>query len=281
MAVSTVNLQFEMNAERIENYVCSTNFMERIIKASVMNIIYHRLPIPDNFFEMKEYRSIPYRGLKKEYTRTGIAQLYRKWMKGFKDAFRKKYLKEFILFFSEDSGKIEETFRFKFKYEERMIKDKTSKNRTDPSGSVQILLQNLIALGDMPKLPLEIQMHVELFYFEGTPEEYIPPYFDIEDYISTLKSKMELQSSLETPLARIDTGFHFFKLSFKTKNDSQFLQDSEKNQKTITTIDEISNLSREGVSFNLDYSGIAYNDGYDVMNLDDEDIEAIANSVLK
>ncbi|XP_044765676.1 HORMA domain-containing protein 1-like [Coccinella septempunctata] len=315
MAMATINLEFEITKQGVisgtKNYVCSQEYIERIVKASVVNILFHRLPIPENFFVTKEFNSISYKAIKTEYSGTGIAQLYRKWMKGFKDSFRKKYLKEFILYFSDDTQDIKESFSFKFEYEEGIAKDKACKDLTEPT---EALLKRLNALGEIPKLPNNIQMHVELFYYtDETPLKYQPPFFEMKDYICTLKSKMHKgdQRFESTSLTRICTGFHFFNFTFKKKaNESQFLQDSEsqgklkrkrrfalpsddedldlslnekvgnkrvkwnitdsKHLQSLTSIDLTSNVSRDGVSFIVDYSE-------DMLN--DQDINDIADAV--
>lgn len=56
--------------------------------------------------------------------------------------------------------------------------------------------------------------------FSETPEDYQPPFFDSKDYMSTLKSKLEMEDCPyeSTALARINTGFHYFTFVFKKKS---------------------------------------------------------------
>ncbi|KAL3275529.1 hypothetical protein HHI36_020288 [Cryptolaemus montrouzieri] len=176
----------------------------------------------------KKYNSVPFKVFNNNSVGVPIVQLYRKWTKGFKDSFDKKYLKQLVLFIvNDETNDIEESFKFSFRYENQINKENADKDLTSPTEN---LLRGLLSLGDMPKLDVsKLSLNVELFYFDDTPEEYSPPFFETKDYNSTMLSRLGKDGHDSLGLARLSTGFHYFACFYRKKmTNSQRLEDSEK-----------------------------------------------------
>ncbi|KAK9871558.1 hypothetical protein WA026_012939 [Henosepilachna vigintioctopunctata] len=229
MSVNMINMELGINKQNVvqatTNYVCSEQYIEMMVKVSVMNILYHRLPVPDIFYS-KEFHAIPYKVVRNEHIDAPIIRLYRKWMNGFKDAFRKKYLEELVLFFYNDETKeIEENFVFKFSYEQNINKEKACTDLTEPTEN---LLKTLISLGDSPKLDGKtLSLHVEMFYAPDTPMKYKPENFVEKNYCNTLKYQLK-SAIFDNPVtfARLCSKFHYFKGTYyrKTTNSQPSIE---------------------------------------------------------
>ncbi|XP_044269815.1 meiosis-specific protein ASY1-like isoform X2 [Tribolium madens] len=195
-------------AQAVRSYTMSKRYINIMLKASVINILYHRLNIDEKEFITKSFNNVNFKSFKSKSKNRFIREFHA-YMIACKDALDKNYLKEFYLYFIDvSSGDIVENYKFSFKYAEK--DERKQVQSADLTDCTCELLKTLEELGQHEKLNREIQFKVEFLYYEDTPEDYEPPGFRNIDESEALMSKINKKGN-SVVIGSLFTGFHQLK----------------------------------------------------------------------
>ncbi|EEZ99533.1 hypothetical protein TcasGA2_TC000115 [Tribolium castaneum] len=192
--------------QAVKSYTMSKRYINVMLRASVINILYHRLNIDEKEYITKAFNNVTYKSFKSKSKNPFIRE-YHSYMTACKDALEKNYLKEFYLFFIDvASGDILENYKFSLKYHT----DKDSRTQVqseDLTENTCDLLKTLQDLERLEKLNTEIQVKVEFSYFDDTPDEYEPPGFRNISQSEALIEKLGTEGN-SIVIGTLFTGFH-------------------------------------------------------------------------
>ncbi|RZC42787.1 uncharacterized protein BDFB_010506, partial [Asbolus verrucosus] len=226
----------------VQSYTLSKSYINTMLRATVINIIYHRLNIDEKEFLTKVFNNIPFKTFKSK-SKNSVIRLFHTCMGACKDAIEKNYLRKFYMYFIDsNTGNILEHYEFSFKYTEKNLQPR-AQTEAQLTESTSLLLQTLEDLRRHKKLTGDTEMKVEITYFDDTPDEYEPPGFrNLPEDESLLKIIKKQGNSVV--LGSLFTGFHNLKCSAKggifnldvsqsSINDDTELNVKEKNPQEI------------------------------------------------
>lgn len=75
----------------VNTFTLSKKYIKRLVKISILNIIHHRIAIPDKEFEVKTYDTIPYKVFKRK-SQNEFIRVYHSVAQGIIDAIEKDYV---------------------------------------------------------------------------------------------------------------------------------------------------------------------------------------------
>ncbi|KAJ3629322.1 hypothetical protein MTP99_013719 [Tenebrio molitor] len=193
----------------VKSYTMSKRYINTMLRASVINILYHRLNIDEKEFITKNFNNIVYKTFRSK-SKNVLIREFHTYMLACKDALDKNYLREFYLYFIDfASGDIIENYKFSFAYAEKAGGNQTQSEENLIESTCE-LLKTLEDLGKHEKFHSEIQLKVEFTYFDDTPEEYEPPGFrNIEESESLIRKITKTGNSVL--IGTLFTGFHKLK----------------------------------------------------------------------
>ncbi|KAH0998724.1 hypothetical protein HUJ05_009689 [Dendroctonus ponderosae] len=155
----------------VNTFQLSKKYAKRLVKISILNIIYQRIAISEKEFEVKNYQNIPYR------------------------------LKEIAMhIIGKDSDELLETYNIKIKYNKQ-----DSKSNQKSSAVKAATMEYFKVLTGIPGKKWQednVKMSFEIFYNKGVPIEYEPPNFE------PTKELLCSNPNNLTSLGNISTGFH-------------------------------------------------------------------------
>ncbi|XP_063911231.1 HORMA domain-containing protein 2-like isoform X1 [Zophobas morio] len=193
----------------VKSYTMSKRYINTMLKATAINILYHRLSIDENQFITKKFKEITYRSFKSKSKNIFIRNFHT-YMLACKDAIDKNYLHEFFLFIIDtSSGDVIENYKFSFQYAEN-DEQKSAQSGENLIESTCELLRTLEELGKHKKFDAEIEIRVEFTYFDDTPEDYEPPGFHNIDESESFVKKID-KGGNSVIIGTLFTGFHMMK----------------------------------------------------------------------
>ncbi|XP_048522201.1 uncharacterized protein LOC109540767 isoform X2 [Dendroctonus ponderosae] len=185
----------------VNTFQLSKKYAKRLVKISILNIIYQRIAISEKEFEVKNYQNIPYRVCKRKSQNTFIRVYYHSASNGIIEAIEKDYLKEIAMhIIGKDSDELLETYNIKIKYNKQ-----DSKSNQKSSAVKAATMEYFKVLTGIPGKKWQednVKMSFEIFYNKGVPIEYEPPNFE------PTKELLCSNPNNLTSLGNISTGFH-------------------------------------------------------------------------
>uniref|UniRef100_A0AAR5PDF2 HORMA domain-containing protein n=1 Tax=Dendroctonus ponderosae TaxID=77166 RepID=A0AAR5PDF2_DENPD len=184
----------------VNTFQLSKKYVKRLVKISILNIIYQRIAISEKEFEVKKYEKIPYRVFKPKSQNTFI-RVYHAVTNGIIEAIDKDYLKEIVIHIvGKDNYDPLETYNIKIKYNKQ-----DSKSNQKSSAVKAATMEYFKALTEIPGNKWQednVKVFFELSYNEGVPFEYEPPNFE------PTKELLCSNTNSLMSLGNISTGFH-------------------------------------------------------------------------
>uniref|UniRef100_A0AAR5PSX7 HORMA domain-containing protein n=1 Tax=Dendroctonus ponderosae TaxID=77166 RepID=A0AAR5PSX7_DENPD len=180
----------------------SKKYVKRLVKISILNIIYRRIAISEKEFEVKKYENIPYRVCKRKSQNTFMRVYYHSVTNSMIEAIEKDYLKEIVMHIigKDNNDDPLETYNIKIKYNKQ-----DSKSNQKSSAVKAATMEYLKALSGIPGKKWQednVKMFFEISYNEGVPIEYEPPNFE------PAKKLLCSNPNRIISLGAISTGFH-------------------------------------------------------------------------
>ncbi|ERL88533.1 hypothetical protein D910_05919, partial [Dendroctonus ponderosae] len=149
----------------VNTFQLSKKYVKRLVKISILNIIYQRIAISEKEFEVKKYEKIPYRVFKPKSQNTFI-RVYHAVTNGIIEAIDKDYLKEIVIHIvGKDNYDPLETYNIKIKYNKQ-----DSKSNQKSSAVKAATMEYFKALTEIPGNKWQednVKVFFELSYNEG------------------------------------------------------------------------------------------------------------------
>ncbi|ERL88534.1 hypothetical protein D910_05919, partial [Dendroctonus ponderosae] len=157
----------------VNTFQLSKKYVKRLVKISILNIIYQRIAISEKEFEVKKYEKIPYRVFKPKSQNTFI-RVYHAVTNGIIEAIDKDYLKEIVIHIvGKDNYDPLETYNIKIKYNKQ-----DSKSNQKSSAVKAATMEYFKALTEIPGNKWQ-EDNVKVF-FELSYNEACHGYISIE-----------------------------------------------------------------------------------------------------
>ncbi|GJQ79692.1 putative regulation of homologous chromosome segregation [Trypoxylus dichotomus] len=162
----------------ISTYTSSVRYMRKVVPLVIYNIVYHRVDFDENLFVDNVICDIPFKTFKSKTKDHILADVFY-WCKGVVDAIEKKYLDELHLVFKDKNmtqNSILEDYKFTFFYDNNPEPASLPTSKDVISVTKQ-LFQSVEALGEFTKMDKEIDIAMEMVFFDDAVEKYKPLYF--------------------------------------------------------------------------------------------------------
>ncbi|CAH0545726.1 unnamed protein product [Brassicogethes aeneus] len=247
MSSKVTTMEFSITMEEVKQsvktFTASKRYIQGICRITLLNVLYHRLPLDEKDFVNMDYEGIQFKMFKRNSKNPHIRQ-YHSWVKGILDALDKNYLKGIFLYLrNADNGDILEMYNLKLQYNKEKFTEKYRKTPEAQVESTKALLNFFQKMQKCPKLGENIQPHIELTYYDDTPNEYEPINFE--------KAKTEMRFAAlhddeGCSFVNINTGFHKLKAQVKGTLNDELKKIAEKEviiNKSVNTASTIGGAS--------------------------------------